>query len=199
MVPRGQTVIEPYDTLLLLGDEVRLKEANEAILSPPARRKPVKTPSDPLAALPYTTDEKYLSRQIVLVGYGRVGRRIAHYLLERGIPYVVVEEGRELVEKLREDGIPAVVGDESDPIVLAQAHIARAAMLIIATPDTMKVRQMVETARKINPQVEVLIRSHSEVESRLLEQEEAGKIFLGEEELARSIRHALDRLRQDAE
>lgn len=200
VVPRGQTIIEPYDTLLLLGEEEKLKEANEAILSPPARRKPVKTPSDPLAALPYTTDEKYLSRQVVLVGYGRVGRRIAHYLLERGIPYVVVEEGREIVEKLREDGIPAVVGDASDPIVLAQAHIARAAMLIIATPDTMKVRQMVETARKINPQVEVLIRSHSEVESRLLEQEEAGKIFLGEEELARSIvRHALERFRERAE
>jgi CPA2 family monovalent cation:H+ antiporter-2 len=60
-------------------------------------------------------------------------------------------------------------------------------MLIVATPDTMKVRQMVDTARKINPGIEVVVRSHSEMEARLLEQEQAGKIFLGEHELANSI------------
>jgi CPA2 family monovalent cation:H+ antiporter-2 len=32
---------------------------------------------DPLAELPMTTEARYLSRQVVLVGYGRVGRRIA--------------------------------------------------------------------------------------------------------------------------
>src|SRR5262249_21006458 len=31
---------------------------------------------DPLAELPTNTEEKYLSGQVVLVGYGRVGRRI---------------------------------------------------------------------------------------------------------------------------
>src|SRR5574338_759370 len=33
-------------------------------------------PADPLAELPMSTDERYLSGQVVLVGYGRVGRRI---------------------------------------------------------------------------------------------------------------------------
>lgn len=187
VVPRGQTKIEPYDTLLMLGDEARLKEANDIILSPPAKSKPVSAPVDPLAALPYTTDEKYLSKQVVLVGYGRVGRHIAAYLADRGIPFVVADKNREIVEKLRDSGVPAVVGDAASDIVLAQAHIEKAAILIIATPDTMKVRQMVDTARKINPGIEVVIRSHSEMEARLLEQEQAGKIFLGEHELAISI------------
>lgn len=199
VVPRGQTHIEPYDTLLMLGEEDKLKEANAIILSPPAAPRPVKTPTDPLAALPYTTDEKYLSKQVVLVGYGRVGRRIAERLAQQGIPYVVTDQNREVIEQLRESGVPAVVGDASDDIVLAQAHIARAAMLIVATPDTMKVRKMVDTARKINPGIDVVIRSHSEMEATLLEQEETGRIFLGERELANSISaYVLERLRTPA-
>ena len=199
VVPRGQTRIEPYDTLLMLGDEDQLKEANAIILSPPAAPKPVKTPTDPLAALPYTTEEKYLSKQVVLVGYGRVGRRIAEQLAQRGIPYVVTDQNREIIEQLRASGVPAVVGDASTDIVLAQAHIANAAMLIIATPDTMKVRQMVDTARKINPGIDVVIRSHSEMEATLLEQEQTGRIFLGERELANSISaYVLEKLRTPA-
>jgi monovalent cation:H+ antiporter-2, CPA2 family len=70
---------------------------------------------DPLAELPMATDEKYLSGQVVLVGYGRVGRRIGECLAKQDIPYVVAEQNRELVERLRASGIAAVSGDASDP------------------------------------------------------------------------------------
>src|SRR5574343_1786828 len=41
---------------------------------------------DPYAELPMTTERKYLERQVVLVGYGRVGRRLAEALAEKEIP-----------------------------------------------------------------------------------------------------------------
>ncbi len=149
---------------------------------------------DPLAELPMSTDAKFLSRQVVLVGYGRVGRRIAAALAAHDIPYVVAEQNRELVEKLRAQGVLAVSGDAGDPAVLIQAHIARARMLVIATPDSMNVRQMITTARTLNPGIETVVRTHNEEEARLLEQENAGKVFLGEQELAQSMtRHVLER------
>ncbi len=149
---------------------------------------------DPLAELPMTTDEKFLSRQVVLVGYGRVGRRIAAALTAHNIPFVVAEQNRELVEKLRAEGIAAVSGDASEPAVLIQAHIARARMLVIATPDTMNVRQMIAVARTLNPEIETVVRTHNEAEAAMLAQENAGKIFLGEHELAQSMtRHVLER------
>jgi CPA2 family monovalent cation:H+ antiporter-2 len=101
----------------------------------------------PYAELPMSTDRKYLEGQVVLVGYGRVGRRIAKALDERGIPYVVAEQNRELVEELRKRGGVAVSGNAAEPAVLIQAHIADAAMLVIASPDTFNVRQMAQTAR----------------------------------------------------
>lgn len=162
------------------------------ILAKSALARQLEARDDPLAELPATTDEKYLSQQVVLVGYGRVGRRIAAALMAHHIPFVVAEQNRETVEKLRADGIAAVSGDASEPAVLIQAHIARARMLVIATPDTLNVRKMIATARALNPGIATVVRTHSEAEAGLLTQENAGKVFLGEEELALAMtRHVL--------
>ena len=149
---------------------------------------------DPYAELPMSTERKYLEGQVVLVGYGRVGRRIAQALDQRGIPYVVAEQNRELVEDLRNKGMAAVSGNAADPAVLIQAHIADAAMLVVASPDPLNVRQMAETARALNPDIEIVLRSHSDDESTLLRKEGVGTVFFGEEELARGITsHVLQR------
>jgi monovalent cation:H+ antiporter-2, CPA2 family len=151
-------------------------------------------PDDPLAVLPMNVDLNRLTGQVVLVGYGRVGRRIGEALTEKGIPFVVAEENREIVEKLRENALPAVSGDASEPAVLIQAHIQRARMLVIATPDTLDVRRIIEIARTVNPRIETVVRTHSEEEAVLLEKENAGKVFLGEHELAIAMtRHVLER------
>jgi CPA2 family monovalent cation:H+ antiporter-2 len=155
---------------------------------------------DPLAQLPMSTDQALLRGQVVLIGYGRVGRRIADALAEQSIPFVVAEQNRELVEKLRAQNIPAVSGDASDPAVLIQAHIARASMLVIATPDTFNVRKMVETARALNPAIEVVVRTHSDEEAALLQSENVGTVFMGEHELAQGMaRHVVARMARPAD
>ena len=142
---------------------------------------------DPLSALPMSTDSRLLHEQVVLVGYGRVGQRIAASLQALQIPYVVAEMNRERVDQLRQQGIPAVYGDAQSPEVLIQAHIARAAMLVIALPETLHVRTMVEVARTLNPDIEVVMRSHNEDEAELLRREKLGTVLLGEHELARGM------------
>ena len=152
---------------------------------------------DPLAELPMSTDSRYLARQVVLVGYGRVGRRVAGALAAHDIPFVVAEQNRELVESLRAEGIAAVFGDAVEPAVLIQAHIARAAMLVIATPDSLNVRQIIATAVTLNPAIETVVRSHSEDEARRLLQECDGTVvFLAEDALAQLMsHHVLERSR----
>ncbi|HUF40672.1 MAG TPA: YbaL family putative K(+) efflux transporter [Verrucomicrobiae bacterium] len=144
---------------------------------------------DPLAALPMTTDLQRLTGHIVIVGYGRVGRRIGEALMAQGIAIVVAEQNRETVERLRKSGVSAVSGDASEPAVLIQAHVHRASMLVIATPDTLNVRKMIEIARTVNPRIETVVRTHSEEEAVLLKQENAGRVFLGEHELAQGMTH----------
>jgi CPA2 family monovalent cation:H+ antiporter-2 len=157
-------------------------------------------PDDPLAALPMSVDLNRLTGQVVLVGYGRVGRRIGEALAASGISFLVAEENRDIVEQLRARDIPAVFGDASDPAVLIQAHIHRARVLVIATPDTLNVRRMIEIARTVNPHIETVVRTHSEEEATLLEKENAGKVFFGEHELALAMtRHVLERFAANPE
>ena len=150
---------------------------------------------DPLAELPMTVPHERLTNQVVLVGYGRVGKRIAAELDRAGVNYVVAEQNRDIVDHLRRRGQPAVAGNAADAAVLIQAHVARAAMLVIATPDTFHVRAMVETARALNPAIRCVVRTHNEEEARLLREETGGTVLVGEHELARSMtRHVLDGL-----
>jgi CPA2 family monovalent cation:H+ antiporter-2 len=153
---------------------------------------------DPLAELPATVNQDLLTGHVLLVGYGRVGSRIAEALTARGLPFVVAEQNRELVEGLRQRNVPAVSGDASDPAVLIQAHVARARLLIVATPNTAGVRKMVETARTLNPRIETLLRTHSDEEAELFRKENLGTVFMGEQELAHAMtRQALIRMGVD--
>jgi monovalent cation:H+ antiporter-2, CPA2 family len=150
---------------------------------------------DPLAALPMSTDRKLLSGQVVLVGYGRVGQHMAAALDKRHTPYVVADSNREVVENLRRAGKAAVSGDASDPIVLVQAHITRAAMLVVTTPDPLASRKMVDIARKLNPDIEVVLRADNEDGAALLRADKLGEVFVSEQELALGMtRYVLGRL-----
>lgn len=139
---------------------------------------------DPLALLPANTQQSLLKGQVVVVGHGRVGKSIVTQLKEQKIPCVVAEKDRSIVEELRKDGTAAVSGDASDPFVLIQAHIANAAILVIASQDSLDISKMIETARTLNPKIVIFIRARSSEEIELYDKEGWGKSFTPEAELA---------------
>ena len=142
---------------------------------------------DPLSELPGTVHSESLSGQVVLVGHGRVGSRVADALLARQVPGVVVERRREAVEALRAQHRPAVVGDGAEPSVLIQAHIARASLLVVATPDLFDARKMVEIARALNPGIAVLARGDDSAEAELWRQEQLGAVVASDAAMAREL------------
>jgi CPA2 family monovalent cation:H+ antiporter-2 len=156
-------------------------------------------PDDPLAELPMSVDAARLTGHVLLVGYGRVGRRVAEALSARGVPIVVAEQNRELVESLRARGIPAVSGDAAEPAVLIQSHVARAHTLAIAVPNAFLALRMMEIARTLNPGIETVAYVHSEDEAALLQKQNIGRVFTDEHELASGMsRHVLDRAARGA-
>ncbi len=142
---------------------------------------------DPLAQLPTTVDPARLTGQVVLVGYGIVGKHIAERLQAEHVHFVVADENRDTVDKLRQAHVAAVTGDLRDPATLVQAHIARAAALIITTPDSLLIRQLVDISRQLNDTVRILVHAASEEEARLLRQDLAIEAFVQEQELAHGM------------
>lgn len=161
-------------------------------LNTPIKSKYSAAPPDPLAELPMNEITAQIDKHILIIGYGRVGHRVATACVQHQMTVVIAEQNREQVEKLRFKGMHAVVGNATQPDVLIQAHIVRAAILVIAISDILQARQMIETARILNPHVKILVRTHSDEEVNLLQQENVDKVFFGESELAQSIiRHIL--------
>ena len=152
-----------------------------------ALARAVERSDDPLAALPATVPSGEVTGHVVLVGWGRVGRRIGAALAADGVRFVVAEVNRELVEALRAEGRHAVAGDAAEPAILVQAHIARARTLVVAIPDALRTRRMLEIARMLNPGVITVVRADSQAEAVALRDGHAGTVFVGEHELARAM------------
>ncbi|NML15253.1 YbaL family putative K(+) efflux transporter [Azohydromonas caseinilytica] len=163
----------------------------------PGLMRKLERPDDPLSELPMDTAHHYLEQQVVLVGHGRTGRHIARALREAGVPCVVADQNRETVERLRAQGLPAVCGDAAEEGTLIQAHIARARMLVIAVPEAVDVLPMVEIARLLNPDIEIVLRGRGEEDAALMQRERAAAVFTAEGTLAQAMSgHVLQRLSQ---
>ena len=150
-----------------------------------ARRLEFET--DPLAVLPTGHDIERPEGHVILVGYGRVGRRIFGRLVEAGLDVVVVEMTRERVEDLRRRGYAALAGDGSQDTILEEAGIATADCVIVATPSAGSVRRTADAARQLNPDVRLILRTHTEDDWETLQEKSLGPVYFGEHELADSM------------
>ena len=133
-----------------------------------------------------------MSDHAVLVGHGRVGRTIGEALAREHVSYVVIERDLRTVEALRRRGVPAVFGDATRPAVLAQAHPERARLLVITAPDPYHARHVIELARRVQPAIDVVVRTHSTEAQALFERMGVGHALMGEHQLALGMaRYAL--------
>jgi CPA2 family monovalent cation:H+ antiporter-2 len=152
----------------------------------------------------------FISDHAILIGHGRVGRTVASALRAHGLSYVVVEFDRKLTEKLRAEGTRVVFGDATREEVLAAAHPRSARLIVVALPDAFQARQVIALARKFNPEIETVVRTHSEAEALYLAESGVGLAVIGEREIAvgmsdfalqrlgvgaRDARNTVDRLR----
>ncbi|WP_333662268.1 cation:proton antiporter [Acinetobacter sp.] len=144
---------------------------------------------DPLAMLPDEVDQAYLRDQVVIIGYGGVGRRISENLIQQNIKVVIAEENREIVEKLRSQGIAAVSGEATEPNVLIQAHIQHARLLVISPMDILDIHRIVDISKQLNPEIQVLVCAESKEEAAVIREEHLGEVFYAKEEMAKNMSH----------
>jgi CPA2 family monovalent cation:H+ antiporter-2 len=123
-------------------------------------------------------------RIAVICGYGRVGRLVATALQRRGFGFVVIDESQHAVNEARHAGIPAIRGSVENRVVLDRAPLARAAVLVVAVPDPVTTRYVVDTVRRAHPHLPIVARTHSGPERTVLRQLGATVVVVGELELA---------------
>ena len=121
---------------------------------------------------------------VILVGYGRVGKLIALRLSESNARLVVLEDDPERAEEAEEAGLSVVRGSALEDRHLIAAGISDARRLLIAVPEGFEGGAIHQHARRLNPQIEVIARAHSDAEVAHLEELGVPHVVMGERELA---------------
>lgn len=135
-----------------------------------------------------TNEEKTsLKDDVILVGFGRVGKHICEEIKHTNIELVVIDANRERVETLRSKGLHAIAGDASHPETLREAAIDKAKAIIVAVPNPFEARKIVEAARLLKPEIEVLVRAANDVESDYFQQQNVTLSVMGTQEVARRM------------
>ncbi|HEU4530427.1 MAG TPA: cation:proton antiporter [Steroidobacteraceae bacterium] len=128
-----------------------------------------------------------LRDHVVLAGYGRVGHSIAARLRAQNVPFVVIEQNREALKDLEGSNVPFVFGDATNKEILARARPEHARLLILATPDVLQAKRVLELVREVNPKIDSAVRTHSEEELAFVRRMDVGIALMGEQELARGL------------
>lgn len=97
--------------------------------------------------------------RVLVVGYGLNGKNLCRVLQATHIPCCVVEMNRTLARDAREAGLPVVVGDATRMRLLAEAGLADARALVVAVNDRRATRRMVTQARRLRPDVPIIVRT----------------------------------------
>ncbi|MDQ3810966.1 MAG: cation:proton antiporter, partial [Chloroflexota bacterium] len=133
-------------------------------------------------------------RHAVICGYGDVGQLVGEALARRGFSYLAIDQDPRVVRRLRETGVPALLGSADNPVLLDRAGLDRARVLVVALPDALATRQVVDYARRGWPRLDIVVRTHSTEEMRGLRSRGVNEAVSGELELALEMaRHTLRR------
>ncbi len=136
--------------------------------------------------------------EVVVCGYGRVGRNIAQSLRELKIPFLVIEMDPEVVSELHKKGEPCIYGDASNVHVLSLARLDKAKVLIVTFPDPLPVVTTVKNALTVNPKLEIIARVHRKKEAQILQSLGVAELVSPEHEASfEFVRHALARIGWD--
>lgn len=103
----------------------------------------------------------HLKRQghVIIVGFGLNGKNLAEVLKEVSIPYVVLDLNNDTVIKMKKRGEPIFYGDGTSPEILQRLGIEDAKILVIAISDPASTRRIVQTARRLNPRLNIIVRT----------------------------------------
>jgi CPA2 family monovalent cation:H+ antiporter-2 len=96
---------------------------------------------------------------LVIIGFGVNGRNVARAARLSGIPYAIIEMNPETVRSEQANGEPIYYGDSTQEVVLQQANIKDARIVVTAINDPAATRRITEIIRRLNQKVHLIVRT----------------------------------------
>jgi CPA2 family monovalent cation:H+ antiporter-2 len=100
-----------------------------------------------------------ISDHIVIVGFGVAGRFAARALAACEVPFVVLELNADNVRVGKREQLPVYYGDATSVEALGHAHLEKARLLVLLMNDPQAAQRVVDSAKRVAPQVPILMRT----------------------------------------
>jgi CPA2 family monovalent cation:H+ antiporter-2 len=97
---------------------------------------------------------------LIIIGFGVNGRNVARAARISGIPYTILEMDPDIVRAEQAKGKPIYYGDATHEAVFQHADIKDARIVVIAISDPAATRRITEIARRLNPKIHIIVRTH---------------------------------------
>lgn len=104
-------------------------------------------------------EEERLDDHAIICGFGPLGMAVGKILDDQGMKYVVLEMNPSTVLREKRGGRRIYLGDGASLALLNHSGIERARLMAIAIPDYLNSIAIIERAKRLNPNIYVIVRS----------------------------------------
>lgn len=134
---------------------------------------------------------KKLNDHYIICGYGRIGRLLTQYLVQKYNNVVVIEKDSQYEDQLDGDGVLYLIGEAADENMLNRAGIKQASGIIagVGTDDGNVL--LVQLAKKLHPDIFIVARASRESSKQSLVEAGAHKVISPFDIGARRMAHAI--------
>jgi len=139
------------------------------------------------------TDPTYIDREtpkdhVLVLGYGRLGRRICDKLVLKGVSYIAIESNIYNVKEAQKEGKSVIFGNAGKKYILESTNISEASAIIVAFDNSEKIHLVCEILKSMHLDVPVIIKVDRFIEKEELQKEfPQYKIVVGTEQVARGM------------
>jgi CPA2 family monovalent cation:H+ antiporter-2 len=149
------------------------------------RYKPSKQSEEELFSI--TEEIQTTKEKVILVGFGRVGKHICRNFFDSNYKLVVIDKNRERISELHELGVTSIVGDATNSEFLKSIKLEKAKAIIIALPTAFEARQIAAIAKKLNPNIKIIVRATNDEEYEYYLKSGVDLCVMGERETAKQM------------
>jgi CPA2 family monovalent cation:H+ antiporter-2 len=107
-------------------------------------------------------DERQLKGHVVIIGYGRVGKHLVDVLELLKLPILVIEADVERIHTLNQLKIATLFGDAANSEVIMHAGLEQARAMVVTVPEETAAAMVVAAARRLNPELPLIVRAATE-------------------------------------
>ena len=129
-----------------------------------------------------------LHDHIIVLGYGRLGRKIADKLDKRGVSYIAIDNNIYNVEEAQKNKKNVLFGNAANKTILESVNIRDAAVVIVALDNSEKLHLICEVLTQTPTNAKVVIKVDRFIEKDTLKDEFPDyEILVGTEQMARGM------------